>query len=342
MAIGAAVFFLLADRLVAGGVLSGGLNLAYLSTVGFLVGYLLSARLARSAGLAWRYARQRLGHLSPEAVRAAGSGTAVALIVTVLFNVLLEAVPGFSPYWSLLIAASLVTLSSWFFVANRGLFVSPLAPNATRSMTKDAVGWAPARPKVVDTSAIIDGRVVNVVGCHFIEGVMLIPHFVLGELQHIADSDDKLRRRRGRRGLEVLDRLIKQPEITTRLTSQDFPELSEVDAKLLRLCEEHGADLITTDFNLDRVAALKGIRVLNVNALANAVKSVFMPGAALSLHVVKEGSESGQGLAYLEDGTMVVIEDAARFVGSTVEASVTSNLQTNMGRMVFARLRNTS
>lgn len=329
--------FLLAGWLIAGDYLSGTLNLLYLTTVGLLVGYLVSSRLALRAERLWRKVVERLARIPPDSVLAAGIGATVALIVTVLLNAILEGVPGFAWYWSLLIATVLVVSSAWFFVVNKSLFTREVG---VAGMVPGLLQTEPVlRPKVIDTSAIIDGRIVDVVACHFLDGPLLVPRFVLGELQHIADADDSLRRRRGRRGLEVLDRLIKEPAAKAQVIAEDYPEVREVDAKLIRLCQAHGADLVTTDFNLNRVAALQSVRVLNVNELAGALKTVLLPGELLSLQIVKQGREPGQGLAYLEDGTMVVVEDAAHLLGATVEVAVTSNLQTNMGRMVFARLR---
>ena len=226
----------------------------------------------------------------------------------------------------------LVVSSSWFFVENRGLFTITTNRQPDDSGAAEALG----RPKVVDTSAIIVGRIVDVIEANFLDGKLLVPRFVLGELQHIADSDDPQRRKRGRRGLEMLDRLVAIPTIATDVIVDDGEE-GPVDERLIQVCQQRSADLITTDYNLSRVAALQGLSVLNVNGLANALRAMYLPGERLSLNIVREGREPGQGLAYLEDGTMVVVEDAAGLVGRTVETVVTSNLQTNMGRMIFAR-----
>jgi uncharacterized protein YacL len=160
---------------------------------------------------------------------------------------------------------------------------------------------------------------------------------VLNELQGIADSGDPLTRTKGRKGLEVLDKLVNQQIIATKVINDDIPDVHEVDEKLIQLCQKLNADLITTDFNLNRVAALQNIKVLNVNQLANALKPVFLPGERLALLISKEGREQGQGLGYLEDGTMVVVEEGQKYVGSVIDVTVTSHLQTNMGRMIFAR-----
>ena len=329
----ALIGFLAARFLLERGVLVGPNNLAYLTALGALVGYLVSGRAARAVAELWQRTHRELTDVEPEAVLAAGTGATLALLVAVLLNNVLAPVPGFTWYWSLLIALILVVAVSWFFVANRHLF-----PFIRGTPEAAAAGVrAGPRPKIVDTSAIIDGRVVDVVEAHFLEGRLMVPRFVLGELQHIADAEDPLRRKRGRRGLEMLDRLIQSEHVETQVLDEVPEEGTEVDEKLIRLCQQLDADMITTDYNLNRVASLQGVRVLNLNQLANAVKAMFLPGERLDLHVVKEGREAGQGLAYLEDGTMVVVEDAAELVGQTVEAVVTSSLQTNMGRMIFAR-----
>ena len=329
--LGGVLGFVAGDRLLAREILIGPNDLVYLSLLGLLLGYLLSDLPARWTGRALTALGRRLLAIPAEAVLAAGTGATVALLITVLLNNVLAAVPGFTWYWSLLIASVLVLFSSWFFVVNRRLFTMM----ATRPSGEVPVR-AGGRPKVVDTSAIIDGRIVDVVETGFLGGKLLIPRFVLGELQHIADADDPQRRKRGRRGLEMLDRLVAQDGVATEVIGDSGDE-GPVDERLIQVCQRRGADLITTDYNLNRVAALQGIVVLNVNGLANALRAMYLPGERLSLNIVREGREAGQGLAYLEDGTMVVVEDAAELVGRTVETVVTSNLQTNMGRMIFAR-----
>ena len=323
---------LAAERMLAAGVLVGPNNLLYLSLLGALLGWLLSAPLARLGERRLRRLADRIAGIPPETVLAAGTGATVALLITVLLNNVLAAVPGFTWYWSLLIAVLLVTSSAAFFVANRRLL--PFAHGEAATPGRGVSG----RPKLVDTSAVIDGRLVDVAEASFLEGRVLIPAFVLGELQHIADDGDPLRRKRGRRGLDVLERLSGLEDLDTEVVHDPVPEAKEVDDKLVRLARRLDADLVTTDFNLHQVAQLQGVRVLNLHALANAMKASFLPGETLSLSVVRTGRERGQGLAYLEDGTMVVIEDAAERVGANVDAVVTSSLQTNMGRMIFARL----
>lgn len=321
-----------AQRLLDAGVLVGPNNLLYLTLVGVLIGYLVSAPLANRAAERMQRFTHRVSQIPPEAVLAAGGGATVALVIAVLLNNVLAAVPGFTWFWSLIIAAVLVAASSWFFVANRRL----LGFTPSRAVRAGTVHSG--RPKLVDTSAIIDGRLVDIAEANFIDGAVLVPAFVLGELQNIADDGDPLRRRRGRRGLEVLERLSQLEGVHTEIIHDPVPDAREIDEKLVRLSQRRSADLITTDYNLNQVAQLQGVRVLNVHQLANAVKASVLPGERLALTVVRSGREPGQGLAYLEDGTMVVIEDAADQIGSGVDAVVTSSLQTNMGRMIFARL----
>ena len=193
--------------------------------------------------------------------------------------------------------------------------------------------------KYLDTSVIIDGRIADVAHTGFLEGEMVVPAFVLAELQHIADSADNLRRARGRRGLEVLSRLQKMDGLTIRVDDTDYSDVDEVDVKLLRLCREKGGAVVTNDYNLNKVAGVTGIRVLNINDLANAVKPMLVAGEELNVQVVREGKEPGQGVSFLDDGTMIVIEGGKRLVGERVPVVVTTVLQTSAGRMIFARLK---
>ncbi len=193
--------------------------------------------------------------------------------------------------------------------------------------------------KVLDTSVIIDGRIADIVETGFIGGVLVIPEFVLQELQHIADSQDPTRRVRGRRGLDVIKRLQLEKLVEVQIDRQDFANLSEVDAKLVALALRLNAKVVTNDYNLSKVAEVQGIQVLNINQLANALKPVVLPGEVLRLLILKEGKEQGQGIAYLEDGTMVVVENASKLLGREVEVSVTSILQTTAGRLIFTTLK---
>ena len=203
-----------------------------------------------------------------------------------------------------------------------------------------AVGARKGDPHiVVDTSAIIDGRIAEIVESGFIYGTLVIPRFVLEELQHIADSSDALRRNRGRRGLEILNRMQKEPGTPVEIVEDDFPEIAEVDAKLVALAISRSRVVLTNDFNLNRVAELQGVRVMNINSLANAVKPAVLPGEELKVRVIQEGKEAGQGVGFLDDGTMIVIEGGARHIDRELDVSVTRVLQTVAGRMIFAQPR---
>ncbi len=196
---------------------------------------------------------------------------------------------------------------------------------------------APDGGKLLDTSAIIDGRIADVVTTGYLEGRLLVPRFVLRELQRLADGADPLRRNRGKRGFEILKRL--QDLRSVEIVEADVAGVSDVDAKLVELARQRGAHVVTTDYNLNRVAELSGVSVLNVNDLANALKPVVLPGESLRVQVLREGKEPGQGVGFLEDGTMVVVEQGRRLLGQEVPVVVTSALQTSAGRMVFARPR---
>ena len=191
--------------------------------------------------------------------------------------------------------------------------------------------------KLLDTNVIIDGRIADICETGFIEGSLLIPQFVLQELQHIADSSDPMKRTRGRRGLDILRRMQKQVNIDVRIIDQDIPRARRVDAKLIALARKLNARIITNDFNLNKVAELQGVTVLNINQLANALKPVVLPGETMRVKVIKEGKEQDQGVAYLDDGTMVVVENGRELMDHSIDVVVTSVLQTTAGRMIFAR-----
>ena len=222
------------------------------------------------------------------------------------------------------------------------------APSGGAGLPAATAGWAGsgAQPpseagracaKILDTNVIIDGRIADICDTGFIEGLLVIPQFVLRELQYIADSSDSLKRNRGRRGLDVLARMQKRPDLNILVSDRDFPLVREVDAKLVALARETGAMIVTNDFNLNKVAEVSGVAVLNINQLANALKPAALPGEVMRVSVIKEGKEPNQGVAYLEDGTMVVIDNARRFIGKSLEVTVTSAIQTTAGRMIFAQ-----
>jgi len=220
----------------------------------------------------------------------------------------------------------------------KDLLIAAEAVGILRPPTSDRTANLRGEPRiVVDTSAIIDGRIAEIVESGFIYGTLVIPRFVLDELQHIADSADALRRNRGRRGLDILNRMQKEPATPVEIVEDDVPEIAEVDAKLVALALARSRVILTNDFNLNRVAELQGVRVMNINSLANAVKPAVLPGEELRVRVIQEGKEAGQGVGFLDDGTMIVIEGGARHIDRDLDVSVTRVLQTVAGRMIFAQ-----
>ena len=196
--------------------------------------------------------------------------------------------------------------------------------------------------KILDTSVIIDGRVADVCETGFVDGILLIPQFVLRELQQVADSADSLKRNRGRRGLDILQRIQKMAGIEVQILEKDFPQIREVDLKLIELAKELEAKIVTNDFNLNKVAQLQDVPVLNINELANSLKPIVLPGEIMKVFILKEGKEYNQGVAYLDDGTMVVVDNARKMIGKTIDTSVTSVLQTTAGKMIFGRYHDRS
>ena len=191
--------------------------------------------------------------------------------------------------------------------------------------------------KILDTSVIIDGRIADIAETGFLDGVVVTPQFVLRELQLVADSPDALKRNRGRRGLDILQRLQKVASLQIQIVEDDFPTVREVDLKLIELAKLYEGKIITNDFNLNKVAQLQGVQVLNINELANALKPIVLPGEAMRVFILKEGKEYNQGVAYLDDGTMVVVDNARKMIGKTIDVSVTSVLQTTAGKMIFGK-----
>lgn len=218
-----------------------------------------------------------------------------------------------------------------------GIFSLIKKPGQKEKEKPAAKSESNVQPKILDTSVIIDGRIADICKTGFIEGPLIIPAFVLEELRHIADSSDALKRNRGRRGLDILNRIQKELDINVEIIEKDFEELSEVDTKLLKLAQHMNGKVITNDYNLNKVAEFQRVPVLNINELANAVKPVVLPGEEMVVQVIKDGKEFGQGVAYLDDGTMIVVDGGKRYIGETIEVVVTSVLQTAAGRMIFVK-----
>jgi uncharacterized protein YacL len=259
----------------------------------------------------------------------------VGLVMGLLIGVPLSQIGGFGgSIFPLIVAIFLAAMMLIVTMYKRDVLLPAFAgllPGARR-------GGAPTHV-IIDTSAVIDGRIADIARTGFILGTLVVPRFVLDELQRIADSPDALRRNRGRRGLEMLSALQKDAISPVEVSEATYPEVAEVDAKLMAYARDHGAAILTNDYNLNRVADLQGIRVLNINELANAVKSVVHPGEEMSVHIIQEGKEAGQGVGYLDDGTMIVVEGGMRYIDQDVPINVTRVLQTVAGRMIFAQPR---
>ncbi|RSL29749.1 PIN/TRAM domain-containing protein [Salibacterium salarium] len=213
----------------------------------------------------------------------------------------------------------------------------PASRAATSKKREELEAEVNSKIKILDTSVIIDGRIADVCQTGFIEGTLVIPEFVLEELQHIADSSDVLKRNRGRRGLDILNRIQKELPVNVEIYEGDFEDIHEVDSKLVKLAKIRGGMVVTNDFNLNKVCDLQGVDVLNINDLANAVKPVVLPGEEMHVQVIKDGKEQNQGVAYLDDGTMIVVEGGREYISKKIEVVVTSVLQTSAGRMIFAK-----
>jgi uncharacterized protein YacL len=284
--------------------------------------------------------RSLLGRLSAETLFAALVGLVVGLVVSVLLAFPLSLLP--DPVGKILPFVG-VMLFSYFgvslFVMRQSDFANIVGALSTRREDGSPAGNFPTsnRTTILDTSVIIDGRVADIAKTGFLPGTLLIPRFVLNELQYIADSPDNLRRARGRRGMEVLSELQKASSVVVRISDIDVEGVREVDDKLVILARQLKCPILTNDYNLNRIAELQGVPILNINELANAVKSVVLPGEALSISIIQEGKEANQGVGYMDDGTMVVIENGNKLIGKTVNVNVTKVLQTAAGRMIFAK-----
>jgi uncharacterized protein YacL len=268
--------------------------------------------------------------------------------VGILFGLLVVALVStiFRPFFDLLafrekigLGVFMVFSTVWlslFIASVKAKEVGSMLPGLTKPVSAKLMGRE-TQLKVLDTSSIIDGRIADLCKTGFLEGVLVIPGFVLGELQKIADSADPLRRNRGRRGLDLLNRMQKENGITLKIFDRDYDDITEVDTKLLKLAREMEAKVITNDFNLNKVAELYGVQVLNINELSNAIKPLVLPGEEMAVHILRDGKEFGQGIGYLDDGTMIVVEGGKNYIGFDIDIMVTSVLQTSAGRMIFAK-----
>lgn len=266
-------------------------------------------------------------------------GMVIGLLVAYLFTPAIREIPVVGLSVQFFVSILLAYLGLRIGFTKREDLVSLFAGRlTTKDRDKDKKQtFKQGEAKLLDTSVIIDGRIADLVQTGFLDGVLVIPSFVLQELQHIADSSDVLKRNRGRRGLDVLNRIQKELKVKVQVVEIDFEDIQEVDSKLVRLAKQMNGKVVTNDFNLNKVCELQGVAVLNINDLANALKPIVLPGEELSVQVIKDGKEYNQGVAYLDDGTMIVIEGGREHIGGKLDVLVTSVLQTSAGRMIFAK-----
>ena len=314
-----------------------------LPVAGALLGWLIASPVLKTTVAMTKRAEGKLQKMSTQDLMSGAIGLIIGLIIAFLIGSALSGIP---------IIGSVIPVLTCIFFGYLGLslgiskregiaaFFSGLGrENSNRFRNKGktrAAGYC-NMPKVLDTSVIIDGRIADICKTGFVEGPIVIPNFVLEDLRHIADSSDALKRAKGRRGLDILNVIRKELDIEVEISSKDYDDIAEVDDKLVRLAQELYGCVVTNDYNLNKVATLQGVVVLNINELANAIKPVVLPGEKMVVTVVKDGKEHNQGVAYLDDGTMIVVENGRRYMGETIEVEVTSVIQTNAGRMIFGR-----
>jgi len=335
--------------------IAGFLSIFFGAVLGAALGFLLSPFLIRKLKGFAVFVEAQLNKMPTHDVIAGAIGLLIGLIIANLLGYAFSKIPVVGEYIPVVFSIVLGYLGIHIMIKKRSELVSmfDFIPKFMKELVKIREAKQAAVPKVsvddgaqhpcyklLDTSVIIDGRIADICETGFLEGTLLIPVFVLEELQHIADSADALKRVRGRRGLDILQKIRQESRMKVQITEEDFEDIPEVDSKLVQLAQQVGGKIITNDFNLNKVAQLRGVEVLNINALSNAVKPVVIPGESMQVAIVKSGKEAGQGVAYLEDGTMIVVENGNRHMGETLEVEVTSALQTAAGRMIFAKPKN--
>ncbi|MCM0650354.1 PIN/TRAM domain-containing protein [Clostridium swellfunianum] len=305
---------------------------------GFIL-FLISPVITRLILTAVDYMEKSIQKVPANEILFGTAGAIAGLIIASLLGALFAHVSFFWTVIAVVIAVIMSTIGADIAVRKReelmALFVNIKKPSGLKD--KKGKNALKGEAKVLDTSVIIDGRIFDICQTGFVEGSLIIPNFVLEELRHIADSSDSLKRNRGRRGLDILNKIQKELNIDVQIYEKDFPDIAEVDSKLLKLAQVLNGKVITNDYNLNKVAEFQGVPVLNINELANAVKPVVLPGEEMRIQIIKDGKESGQGIAYLDDGTMIVVEGGKRHIGETMDVIVTSVLQTAAGRMIFAK-----
>lgn len=327
---------------------SGKMQLAFVVVVCIvcgLIGFLLGKPLAKGIIKLTDWLESRLQKMPVQDLLGGAIGLIIGLIIATFIGYALEKIP-LGGYFAIIVSLLLGYVGAVVGVRKHAEMLNlPTIIKRERARLVRPKGTCPesedgtpcTKPKILDTSVIIDGRIADICQTGFVDGPLVIPNFVLEELRHIADSSDALKRIRGRRGLDILNKIRRELTIEVQISNEDFPDINEVDDKLVRLAQDMCGCVITNDFNLNKVAELKGVTVLNINELANAIKPVVLPGEEMIVTVVKEGKELNQGVAYLDDGTMIVVENGRNYMNETIHVAVTSVIQTNAGRMIFAR-----
>lgn len=314
-----------------------------LAVLGALLGWLVASPVLNRTVALTKWAEGKLQKMSTQDLMSGAIGLIIGLIIAFLIGSALSGIPIIGSLIPILTCIIFGYLGVSLGISKRegiAAFFTGLGKennNRFRNKGKTRAAGYCNMPKVLDTSVIIDGRIADICKTGFVEGPIIIPNFVLEELRHIADSSDALKRAKGRRGLDMLNVIRKELDIEVEISSKDYDDIAEVDDKLVRLAQDLYGCVVTNDYNLNKVATLQGVVVLNINELANAIKPVVLPGEKMVVTVVKDGKEHNQGVAYLDDGTMIVVENGRRFMGETIEVEVTSVIQTNAGRMIFGR-----
>jgi len=329
-------FYFISDLYIYYDILFRILAIAVGGTVGFLFSFLFNTKIQGVFSEIIFY----LQKMPTKNIFAATIGLIIGLIIANLLAYSLSFIPIIGSYLPIVLSVILGALGINMGVNKKDEifnilgFVKNINQVRRKENNKQFV-----HPKILDTSVIIDGRILDICQTEFLEGELIIPRFVLSELQHIADSSDSLKRNRGRRGLDVLNKMTKIKKNKVKIIGRDYNDPKEVDAKIIKLAKEIKAKIITNDYNLNKVAQLESIPVLNINDLSNALKAVILPGEEMNTQIIKEGKEPDQGIAYLDDGTMIVVEDGHKYIGRKVNILVTSILQTPAGRMIFGRVK---
>ncbi|NLO89045.1 MAG: PIN/TRAM domain-containing protein [Clostridia bacterium] len=310
--------------------------------VGAVIGFIVAPWIYRQIVQFTNFIETSLYKIPTQEIISGAVGAIVGLIIATLLGFSFSRVPIVGPFFPLFFSVILGYLGWSLGVKKKEELISifSVLPRLLKDKEKGQGSGAPKEKeiyKILDTSVIIDGRIADICKTGFIDGTLVIPNFILEELRHIADSSDLLKRNRGRRGLDILNKIRKELDIKVLIYEDDPNDMEEVDSRLVRVAKELKGEIITNDFNLNKVAQLQGVKVLNINDLANAVKPVVLPGEEMTVQIIKEGKEPGQGVGYLDDGTMIVIENGKKLIGETVRVTVTSVLQTSAGRMIFAK-----